>query len=679
MVWQLSNNSGERKPGSPLPDEIELIVKDGITDKSITIGNLVPSCAYVRARVASEEADMSARRLLMALPFCLSCLAGCTFPVRQHVDELICDRAGPGHDLGGSNDADKVGVEKLPPYEQPKKKTLIERLEIPKSIEGADAKPIQYDKKDKDAVERVIKEHFPPVPQLEVDADFPLGPDGKALTLADLQKIAFTNSPVLRQAASDIQAARGVVQQAGLYPNPTFGYTASNAGPSGGPTFGVVMGQTVVTMGKLKVAQAAALMDLNMTELAYRRAETDLLTNVRTNYYGVLVAQESIRANRGLVELTDEVYRVMVDQLRGGIVATYEPLQLAVFSKQARASLFQARNARMLAWKQLASAMGVPQMPTTAVAGKINIPAPRLDYGKALAHVLTKHTDVLTTDSAIEKARHNLRLAQASAYPDVTFQGVLQDDTTPPGPSRVIFTAQATVPVPIYNRNQGNIRSAQAALVRASEEPHRVRADLTARFSEAFRRYEENRVLLEMYRKDILPKQVQAFRAAVKRHFGEAQGVSFNDLVQSEQTLVTVIGNYLPVLQAQWQAVVDVSSFLQTDQLYQAADEVNGEPDLNWDELLHLPCHHPCAVPVQAPCREPLPVTPITRQVPLDDPQGEPVRLPDLHSTTLPAAPAIANLAPPTEGEVAASHVLSPRFTPIRRAELLAPAQTDGR
>src|SRR4029077_20641144 len=100
-------------------------------------------------------------------------------------------------------------------------------------------------------------------------------------------------------------------------------------------------------------------MDVEKTRLAYRRAETDLLTAVRTGYFAVLVAQENMKAHRALVKLTDEVYKVMVKQVQGGQAAPYEPLQVSVFAAQARAALIQGPHCYNLAWKQLASSMGV--------------------------------------------------------------------------------------------------------------------------------------------------------------------------------------------------------------------------------------------------------------------------------------------------------------------------------
>ncbi len=102
----------------------------------------------------------------------------------------------------------------------------------------------------------------------------------------------------------------------------------------------------------------------------------------------------------------------------------------------------------------------------------------------------------------------------------------------------------------------------------------------------------------------MLPQQAQAFRAVVQRHFGggDDKAPAFNDLIAAEQAVVTLIGSYLTTLQAYWQAVSDVASFLQTDDVYTMAVEVQNVPMPDLAELLKLPCCHPCAThPQPAP------------------------------------------------------------------------------
>ena len=60
-------------------------------------------------------------------------------------------------------------------------------------------------------------------------------------------------------------------------------------------------------------------------------------------------------------------------------MATYEPMQVGVFAAQARAGLITARNAYTLAWRQLASGMGLPGTgdvfrPFTNVVNRAGVP-----------------------------------------------------------------------------------------------------------------------------------------------------------------------------------------------------------------------------------------------------------------------------------------------------------------
>src|SRR5262249_38798947 len=186
------------------------------------------------------------------------------------------------------------------------------------------------------------------------------GPDGKPYTLADLQQLAAANSPTLRQAAADVEAAKGALIQARAYPNPTVSYQVqpSNDGSSAGVQ-GVGIDQTIKFHGKLKLSSAAAEMDLRNAELALRRARSDLATLVRHAYFAVLVAKETVRVNKALALFTDEVFRFQIDYLNAGGIAAYEPAALRALAYTARLSYQQAIQTHIYSWKQLVAALGL--------------------------------------------------------------------------------------------------------------------------------------------------------------------------------------------------------------------------------------------------------------------------------------------------------------------------------
>jgi outer membrane protein, heavy metal efflux system len=551
----------------------------------------------------------SPKRLPLALLLFLA--AGCLHPVREETDQRVCELAAHPLDLGAA--AAAPSPVPAPPAKRPSPagqdpdcepggKLPETLLKIPPELPGADAPPIQlpsFDPKCRPQLRRAVEQLFPPLPPLGPDPPTVPGPDGHPLTLADLQRLAMSNNPAIRQAAADVVSAQGAAVQAGVYPNPTVGYQGDTMGTAGGAGYqGFVFDQTIKTAGKLKLAQAAAEMDVRNAELALRKAQYEVAGQVRAGFFAVLVARENVKASRALVRFAEAVYAPLVANLKEGQVAAYEPMQFRVLAVQARAALVQALNRYTSAWKQLAAATGLPALPPTDLAGRADLVVPVFDYDKALAHVLAEHTDVHTAENAIQKARYNLRLAQVTPIPDVDVQVIVQKDNTGP-PFEVSPSLHFTMPVPVWDQNHGGIKQAQANLLHAVEEPHRVRTDLTTRLAEAFERYQNHRTILEYYRDQILPDQVRVFRSVYLRYRTEGT-LNFIDISTAQQSLATSIITYLTTLGSLWQAVSDMATLLQTDDVFQWVQEGCPATASSLEQLLELPCSHPCS-PLQEP------------------------------------------------------------------------------
>ncbi|HZU36617.1 MAG TPA: TolC family protein, partial [Gemmataceae bacterium] len=323
----------------------------------------------------------------------------------------------------------------------------------------------------------------------------------------------------------------------------------------------------------------------------------DLVASVRGAYFGVLVAEENVRVNELLTRFSDTAFRIQVGQLKAGIAAVYEPMQLRVLSFQGRAALLTSRNAYTAAWKTLATTLGRPDLPPTELAGRLDrMAVPRFVYDEVLARVLTNNTDVQTAANGIHKARYNLLAAQVTPVPDPNLHVAVQKDYTTP-PNTIVTTVSLGAALPVWDQNKGNIIQAQAALVRAIEEPHRVRDDLSNRVADAFNRYQTNVMTLDYYRDQILPDQVRAYQQLRVRYNVTAGDVAFGDIVTAQQTLGGLIATYLTTITAEWTAVVDLAHLLQTDELFDHL-ETSGPaacgPLANLEQLLTLPCTHPC-------------------------------------------------------------------------------------
>ena len=475
-------------------------------------------------------------------------------------------------------------------------------LKVPPEIPGSEAPPIDFRKMTPEQKRRAIQQLYPELPSLPTSPTALPGPSGRPYTLADLQQLAVENSPTLRQAVSDVKAAEGALKQAKTYQNPTIAYQASptnnnsNAGAQGG-----YIDQPIRTFGKMKLQIAAAQKDLDNAELALRRARYDLSTNVRNAYFALIVAQETVRVTQALAHFTDEIYRLYTGYLASGFAASYEPAALRSSAYATRLAYKQAITGYVYAWKQLVATLGLPQLPLTEVSGRVDRLIPYYDYDKVLAHVLARHTDVLTARNGIQKAQYNLKLAQITPYPDVDFLAAVWKESTIP-PYVIFYQAQVVLPVPIWDQNKGNIISAQAALIRAIEESHRVENALTNTLAANYTNYQNNLYALEYYRRFILPDQVRYYRGVFDRRQVDITA-SPSDLVNAQQMLATNVQTYLSILGSLWSAVVSVADLMQTPDLFQLATprELPELPDL--DNLPRWLCPHgrSAAAPAEGP------------------------------------------------------------------------------
>jgi cobalt-zinc-cadmium efflux system outer membrane protein len=527
---------------------------------------------------------------------------------------------------------------------------------------------------------QMLERLYAPLPPLGPDPQPLPGPEGRPLTLSDLQRIGLAHSPAVKQAVAAVEGYRGAAIQAGLPPNPTIGYEGDTAGTTGGAGYqGGFIDQVIKTANKLQLARAVATFDWRNAEVALRRAEMDLATNVRRYYFALLVARESMRVNRALVQFTTQVYEIQAAQAKGGgFAAPYEPLYLETLSLTARTNLVQARNAYVQAWKNLAAAMGMPLLPLTEVEGRVDLPMPVFDYNEVLNHVLKNHTDVLTAQNSLAQAKLNVRVAQVTPIPDIELRFMLQKDYTGP-PFEVAHSVQVNVPIPVWNRNQGGIIQAEANLISASEQPHLVAVNLSSSLNTAFAAYQTNVTNLAIYRNQILPNLVRVYQGIYQRYQRELIGgggvagvpgfatPTLNDIVVAQGNLSGAVAQYVTILGQAWDAAVNITDLLQTNDMFGVTQKL--QPVGPVPELPPLPCCHPC-LPFKAPIAQAGDTTwppalpgPGEPRMPLaDEPRGRPGTAPAPGGELLPepkklpeetpAGPPPGGLLPPAGPEL---------------------------
>jgi cobalt-zinc-cadmium efflux system outer membrane protein len=385
------------------------------------------------------------------------------------------------------------------------------------------------------------------------------------LTLPRLLELAAKNHPELTVARARVDAARGQMIQAGLYPNPVvtpgFEELGNKDGPAGTP--GVSISQDFVTAGKLRLAQAAAGYGLTAADRQATTRWFAVVTKVRTAYYEVLTARREVETGNEAVRISEESLKTIKALALRGLKAKPDELRAQVEYDQNRIRLNQAQERQKAADKLMAAAVGLPALPNTPIVGSIDAPAPRYDYQNSLEVILARSSEVQAAQAAIQQAQQLFLRAQAERRPDIRV-------AVRPAYSNVDKTPEVMVEVgaalPIFNRNQGNIISAEAEVRRAVSEARAIDLRLTERLTAAYQRYAAARSQVEIYEKEILPNAREAERLLRIGYESGDPKSDYTSLLEAQRTLVQTRLMHVQVRGELWRAASEIAGMLQDEE-----------------------------------------------------------------------------------------------------------------
>jgi len=340
--------------------------------------------------------------------------------------------------------------------------------------------------------------------------DVPL--DGGSLSLAELEDIALRRNPGLARASAEVDAARGHWLQVGLRPNPTVGYLGEEIGnEDSAGMHGAFASQEFVRGGKLALNRRVAGQQLRKAEYRLESQRFRVLTDVRGAYYEVLAAQRGLELSAELARVADEASDTAQQVFEGRQTSRFEPLQARIEARQSGILLQTAKNRHAAAWRSLAAVLGEPDMPPARLVGDLNDSLPEYDFEDSLTNLLAQSPQLAAAWTDVERARWAIERASAEPVPNVQVQATVAFDTAS---DDTWAGVQVGLPLPLHDRNQGEIAKSVAELRAAEANVNRLQLWLYERLAAAFERYDNARYQANVYAASILPDAQDALNLA---------------------------------------------------------------------------------------------------------------------------------------------------------------------
>ena len=411
----------------------------------------------------------------------------------------------------------------------------------------------------------------PPSPESVAPLNEPTG----ALTLRNAVAAALVGNPELAVFSLEVRSRDARAIQAGLLPNPQILVELENLGGSGDRAAfeqgesTVWLSQLIPIGGKPSRRRRVAEFERDLSQWQYEAVRLGVLTDTTKAFVAALSAQQQLELLREMERLVgDSVRQVRSFAEAGGashVERTRAEVELStvrVRRQRAEGALAAARVALAVSWGSV-----VPQF--SSVAGDLAqlVAAPPL---AKLEQRVYENPDIARWVTELDRRSAALSLAEARRLPDPTLSlgGRHFSDN---GDNAVVFAF--SVPLPVFDRNQGNVLAATRDLSKAKAQ--RASAELSAR-AQVRQRYAELIAAhgqAETLRRDTLPAAEQTFAGA---RDGHRQGLFRSmDVLDAQRTLFELRSQYLTVLASYHLARADLERLTATAF---DADPENGAP-----------------------------------------------------------------------------------------------------
>ncbi len=304
-----------------------------------------------------------------------------------------------------------------------------------------------------------------PVPQGSAPYQDGPAPYAGGLTLREAIRRALRFSPAIQAATIEIDARRAETLQAGLRPNPVLDGDVQNVGQNV-QELTLELSKVFELGGKRLKRIRAAELDVGVAAWDYEAARLRVVSNAAQAFVDVLASQDRITILVDLQTVAEKLSSAVGERVKEGIASPVEAQRTQIEVTRAKAQLNEERALLTVTKRRLANLWGAQGIDFSQARGELattnHIPSP-----DQLSVYLDSNPDVARWVAEMTRREAVLSLARATAIPDLELGAGARrlEDADETG-----AVVSLSIPLPLFNRNQGNIAAAETRLFKGRRE-----------------------------------------------------------------------------------------------------------------------------------------------------------------------------------------------------------------
>lgn len=359
----------------------------------------------------------------------------------------------------------------------------------------------------------------------------------RTLTLSEALARALRRNPDLATFSYDNRAGEARVLQAGIKPNPEASLTFENfagtrgRGPAAATESTLEFSQLLELGGKREARVREAEAAKALLEYDYEEKKRNVFHSVATDFISVLGAQERVALQEDIAGLAEELRPDLDARVKAGRASVAEQTRNEVAIANANVALMAARQGLATARRKLAFHWAATEADFETVRGDIAT-LPSVGPLEKYMAAASSHPSVARWEAEAERRRALVRREQANGTEDVKVGAGVRWLN---GPDEATFVGGISIALPLRNKNEGNIREAEAMEAKVGAERKSAEFSLSLAIREAYGRVQLARTTAKLIDRSVITN-AQRTVDAVKEGFPTGRFSSL-EMLEARRTI----------------------------------------------------------------------------------------------------------------------------------------------
>lgn len=375
------------------------------------------------------------------------------------------------------------------------------------------------------------------------------------ITLTDALNLALNANPEIAVALSERAAIEGTRLQAATRPNPTVSALLEDTRNATRQTT-ILLEQPIELGDKRAMRMLAADARYDTASISLEVKKSEIQANVTLAFYEVLAAQERLRLAQSSLDVAKQAREAVSKRVQAGKISPVEETKSRVAEASVKIEANRAASILTSSRKRLTELWGNPLPRFQIAEGQVEQIPEAIPLG-SLTAMLEGSPNMQRAKLEISSRQALANIENSKRTPDLTVSvGAKRNEEL--GLNQAVFGV--SIPIPVFDRNQGNLKEALSRTEKARDELIALRVQQETLLAAAYERLVSARQSVETLKTDILPGAQSAFDAATKGfEFGK---FGFLDVLDAQRTLVQAKSQYIDILLEAHQATSDIERIL---------------------------------------------------------------------------------------------------------------------